>query len=53
MLGDINISMLLSNDESRNWISFLDEFGLQQLVTLPTHKNSGVLDQAITSERGG
>ena len=42
--------MLLSNDASRNWISSLDESGLQQQVTLPTHKSGGVLDQVITSE---
>ena len=42
--------MLLSNDESRNWISFLDEFGLQQQVTVPTHKNGGNLDQVIKYE---
>ena len=42
--------MLLSNDASRNWISFLDEFGLQQQVTVPTHKTGGFLDQVITSE---
>ena len=30
IVGDIEISMLLSNDASRNTISFLDEFGLQQ-----------------------
>ena len=50
IVGDINISMLLSNDASRNWISFLDEFGLQQQVTVPTLKNGGFLDQVITSE---
>ena len=42
--------MLLSNDASRNWISCLDEFGLQQQVTVPTHKSVGLLDQVITSE---
>ena len=42
--------MLLSNDASRNWISFLDEFGLQQRVSVPTHRNGGILDQVITSE---
>ena len=42
--------MLLSNDASRNWISFLDGFGLQQQVTVPTHKSGGILDQVITSE---
>ena len=30
IVGDLNFSMLLSNDASRNWISFLDEFVLQQ-----------------------
>ena len=35
IVGDIKISMLLSNDASKNWISFLDEFGLQQ----PTQKS--------------
>ena len=44
-----NISMLLSNDASRNWI-FLDEFGLQQQITVPTHKSGGILDQVIASE---
>ena len=29
---------------------FLEEFGLQQQVTLRTHKSGGVLDQVITSE---
>ena len=42
--------MLLSNDASRNWISFLGGFGLQQQVTVPTHKSGGILDQVITSE---
>ena len=42
--------MLLSNDGSRNLISFLDEFGLQQQVTVSTHKIGGMLDQVITSE---
>ena len=42
--------MLLSNDASRNSISFLDEFGLQQEVTVPTHKSGGISDQVITSE---
>ena len=50
ILGDINISMLLSNDLSRDWNSFLDEFGLQEQVTVATHKNGGILDQVITSE---
>ena len=50
IVGDINISMLLSNDASRNWISFLGEFGLQQQVTVPTHKSGGIIDQVITSE---
>ena len=31
-------------------IGFLDEFGLQQQVTVPTHKSGGILDQVITSE---
>ena len=30
--------------------SFLDEFCLQQQVTVPTHKSGGILDQVITSE---
>ena len=47
IVGDI--SMLLSNDASRNRISFLDEFGLQQQVTVPTHKSGGILVQVITS----
>ena len=42
--------MLLSNDASRNWISFLDEFVLQQQVNVPSHKIGGILDQVITSE---
>ena len=45
--------MLLSNDASRNWISFLDDFGLQQKVTevtVPTHKIGGILSHVITSE---
>ena len=42
--------MLLSNDASRNWISVLDEFGLQHQVTVPTQKSGGILDQVITSE---
>ena len=42
--------MLLSNDASRNWISFLDEFCLQQQVTAPTHKSGGILDQVFTSD---
>ena len=42
--------MLLSNDASRNWISVLDEFGLQDQVTVPSHKSGGILDQVITSE---
>ena len=42
--------MLLSKDASRNSISFLDEFGLQQQVTVPTHKRGGISDQVITSE---
>ena len=50
IVGDINVSMLLSNDSSRNWCSFLDEFGLQQQVTVPTHKSGGSVDQVITSE---
>ena len=29
---------------------FLDEFGLQQHVTVPTHENAGILDQIIISE---
>ena len=44
--------MLLSNDASRNWISFLDEFGLQQQGTARTQKSGRVLDQVITSEKG-
>ena len=48
--GHINISMLLSNDATRNWTSFLDEFGLQKQVTVPTHKGGRILDQVITSE---
>ena len=39
--------MLPSKDASRNWISFLDDFGWQQQVTVPTHK---FLDLVITSE---
>ena len=42
--------MLPSNDASRNWISFLDEFGLQHQVTVPTHEIGGIFDQVITSE---
>ena len=42
--------MLLSKDASRNWISFLDEFGFQQWVIVPTHKNDRIVDQFITSE---
>ena len=34
----------------QNWISFLDEFGLQQQVNVHTHKCSKILDQVITSE---
>ena len=30
--------------------SFLDEFGLQQQVTVPTHKSGGILDQVIASK---
>ena len=51
IIGEINISMLILNDASRNWISFLDEFGLQQQVTVLTHKKSGILNQVITSEK--
>ena len=29
---------------------FLDEFGLQQQVIVPSHKNGRILDQVITSE---
>ena len=50
IVDDFNISMLLSNDASRNWISVLDEFGLQQQVALPTHKSGGIFDQVTTSE---
>ena len=50
IVGDIFFSMLLSNDASRNWISFLDEIYLQQQVTAPNHKNGKILDQVITSE---
>ena len=50
IVGDINISMLLSSDASRNWISFLDEFGLQQQVTVPAHKIGGILDQITFEE---
>ena len=50
IVGDINISMLLSNDASRNWNSFLDEFVLKQQVTVPTHKSGGILEHVITSE---
>ena len=32
--GNLNISLLLSDDASRNWKSFLDEFGLQQFHSL-------------------
>ena len=28
----------------------MDEFGLQQQVSVPTHRNGGILDQVITSE---
>ena len=49
IVDDIYISMLLSNDALRNWI-FLDEIGLQQQVTVRTHKSGGILDQVITSE---
>ena len=42
--------MLLSNDASRNCISFLDEFGLPQQVAVPTHRSCRILDQVITSE---
>ena len=48
-VDDINISMLLSNDVSTNWF-FLDEFGLQQQVSVPTHKSDRILDQVVTSE---
>ena len=48
-LGNINISMLLSNNASSNWISFLDEFSLQKQVTVLTHK-SGILDQVSSSQ---
>ena len=34
----------------RQEIGFLDEFGLEQKVTVPTHKSDGNLDQVITSE---
>ena len=37
IVGDINISTLLSNQASSNWISFLDEFDWLQQVTVPTH----------------
>ena len=50
MVGDINISMLLSNNASRIRISFLLDFGLQQQVSVPTHKSGGNLDQVFTSE---
>ena len=49
-VGEIYISLLLSNDESRNWISFLDEIDLQQQVTAPNHKNGEILDQVVTSK---
>ena len=42
--------MLLSNDASRNWISFLDKYALQQQVSVPTLRSGGILDQVITSE---
>ena len=42
--------MLLSNDASNNW-NFLDEFGLQQQVTVTAHKSFGILYQVITSEK--
>ena len=42
--------MLLYNDASRNWSSFLDEFVLQQQVTVPTHKSAGLFDPVIKSE---
>ena len=42
--------MLLSNDASRIWISFLNGIGLQQQVTVPTHESGRILDQVITSE---
>ena len=42
--------MLLSNDASRNWISFLDNFGLQKQFTVPNHKIGGISDQVNTSE---
>ena len=41
--------MLLSKDSSKNRTSFLDEFCLQQQVTMSNHKNSGILDHVITS----
>ena len=28
----------------------MDEFGLQHQVSVPTHRNGGILDQVITSE---
>ena len=42
--------LLSSNDASRNWISFLDEFRLQQQFSVPTHNSGGILDQVILSE---
>ena len=50
IVGDINISMLLSNDASRKRSSFLDEFGLQQQVSGPTHKSGVILEQFNESE---
>ena len=42
--------MLLSNVASRNWTSFVEEFGFQQQFTVPFYKSGGILDQVITSE---
>ena len=51
IVGDCNIHIVSSNNESQGFLDILNVDGLTQHVTSPTHQKGHVLDLVITREQ--